>query len=245
MADEEMVPKEESEEPLKISRRDFLVGAGAGVIVTGAAAAGYAALRGPKTVEVEKIVEVPVEKEVVKEVQVPGSEVLVPAESGLPASLRAVSLNIDGTTYDLIVDVRESLWETMTKELGLTSSNLGCDRAQCGACTVVVDGLAVNGCTLLTARLGRGQEILTVDSLGTSGNLADLHPIQRAYVTEGGHQCAICTRGFLMTTYALLQENLNPTEDDIREALAGNICRCGNYPKIYDSVLKAAEDMRA
>jgi len=245
MQDEEKVPMEESEEaPLKISRRDFIVGAGAGVIVTGAAAAGYVALRPPKTNEVIKEVEVPVEKEVVKEVEVPGAEVLVQGP-GLPANLRAVSLNIDGSSYDLIVDVRESLWETMTKELGLTSANLGCDRAQCGACTVVVDGRAVNGCTVLTARLGRGQEIITVDGLSMAGNLADLHPIQRAYVTEGGHQCAICTRGFVMTTYALLTENPNPTEEEVREALSGNICRCGNYPKIVDSVFKAAEEMRA
>jgi aerobic-type carbon monoxide dehydrogenase small subunit (CoxS/CutS family) len=145
----------------------------------------------------------------------------------------------------MVVDVRESLWETMTKDLGLTSSNLGCDRAQCGACTVVVDGLAMNGCTLLTARLGRGQQIMTVDSLSMAGNLEELHPIQRAYVTEGGHQCALCTRGFVMSTYALLEQNPDPNEAEVAEALSGNICRCGNYPKIYDSVFKAAEDMRA
>lgn len=247
MQDEEKVPMEESEEtPMKISRRDFIVGAGAGVIVTGAAAAGYAALRGgPEPVEVIKEVEVPVETEVIREVEVPGAEVLVDAGSPLPATLRAVSLNIDGNMFDLIVDVRESLWETMTKELGLTSSNLGCDRAQCGACAVMIDGRAMNGCTVLTARLGRGQEIITVDGLSMAGSLVDLHPIQRAYVTEGGHQCAICTRGFVMATYALLTENPDPTEEDVREALSGNICRCGNYPKIIDSVFKAAEEMRA
>jgi aerobic-type carbon monoxide dehydrogenase small subunit (CoxS/CutS family) len=86
---------------------------------------------------------------------------------------------------------------------------------------------------------------MTIDSLGTSGELNMLHPIQQAYVTEGGHQCAICTRGFVMSTYALLQVNTDPTVEDVQEALAGNICRCGNYPKIFDSVFKAAEDMRA
>ena len=240
MADEEKVPAEESESkeaPMRISRRDFLVGAGAGVVVTGAAAAGYIALQQPKTVE--GIKEVPVE--VVKEV--PGEVVTVGPT--LPATMRAVTLNINGKSYDMVVDVRESLWETMVNKLGQGSVNLGCDRAQCGACTVVVDGRAVNGCTILSARLGRGQKILTADGLSVGPTLADLHPIQKAYWQEGGYQCGICTRGFIMATYALLSQNPNPTEQDVREALAGNICRCSEYPKIFDSVFKAAEEMRA
>jgi aerobic-type carbon monoxide dehydrogenase small subunit (CoxS/CutS family) len=239
MADEKD-PKEVeggSEEPLKISRRDFLTGAGAGIIVTGAAAAGYLALNQPGPAEV-------VEVEVPGPVQETIREVLIGGGT-LPLTLKSVTLNIDETPYSLIVDVRESLWETMTKELRLNNSNLGCDRAQCGACTVLVDGLPVNACTVLSARLGRGQEIMTVDSLGRSGEIDMLHPIQQAYVTEGGHQCAICTRGFVMSTYALLQVNTDPTVEDVQEALAGNICRCGNYPKIFNSVFKAAEDMRA
>ena len=238
MADEEKVPAEEPEQaPMKISRRDFLVGAGAGVVVTGVAAAGYIALQKPETVEVIK--EVPVE--VVKEV--PGEVVTVGPT--LPATMRAVTLNINGKSYDMVVDVRESLWETMVNKLGQGSVNLGCDRAQCGACTVVVDGRAVNGCTILSARLGRGQKILTADGLSVGPTLADLHPIQKAYWQEGGYQCGICTRGFIMATYALLSQNPNPTEQDVREALAGNICRCSEYPKIFDSVFKAAEEMRA
>jgi carbon-monoxide dehydrogenase small subunit len=239
MADEEKVPAEEPEQaPMKISRRDFLVGAGAGVVVTGVAAAGYIALQKPETVEVIK--EVPVE--VIKEV--PGATVSVGAT--LPASMRAVTMNIDGKAHEVVVDVRESLWETMTKKLGLgTAINLGCDRAQCGACAVVIDGRAVNGCTVLAARLGRGQQIVTVAGLATGVGEADLHPIQKAYWEEGGWQCGICTRGFIMSTYALLSRNLNPTETDVREALAGNICRCSEYPRIFDSVFKAAELMRA
>lgn len=250
MSEEEKVPAEESgetgeEAPLKISRRDFLVGAGAGVVVTGAAAAGVSALRGPQIQEIIKEIEVPVEVETVREVEVPGAEVLVGTE--LPATLRAVSLNIDGNIYNTVVDVRESLWETMVHKLGLTSVNLGCDRAQCGACAVTVDGRAVNGCTVLSARLGRGQEILTVDglTLGNSGTMADLHPIQKAFWQEGGFQCGVCTRGFIMATYDLLLRNPEPTEQDVREGLAGNICRCSEYPKIFDSVFAAAEEMRS
>jgi carbon-monoxide dehydrogenase small subunit len=240
MADEDKVPNQESSEeaPVKISRRDFLVGAGAGVVVTGAVAAGYVALQQPKTVEVIK--------EVIKEVTVPGETVVTTVGTVLPASMRSVSLNIDGALHEVVVDVRESLWETMTKKLGLgTAINLGCDRAQCGACAVVVDGRAVNGCTVLSARLGRGQKVVTVAGISTGVREEDLHPVQKAYWEEGGWQCGICTRGFIMSTYALLSTNVNPTETDVREALAGNICRCSEYPKIFDSVFKAAELMRA
>ncbi|MCC6187416.1 MAG: (2Fe-2S)-binding protein [Anaerolineales bacterium] len=246
MADEEKVPAEEADQaPMKISRRDFLVGAGAGVVVTGAVAAGIVALQEPKTVEVIK--EVPVE--VIKEVPVTTEGEPVPVTTvgtTLPASMRAVDLKIDGKVHSLVVDVRESLWETMTRKLGMGSAiNLGCDRAQCGACAVVVDGRAMNGCSILSARLGRGQEITTVAGLATGTTEADLHPVQKAYWNEGGYQCGLCTRGFIMSTYALLTHNNNPSEEEVREALSGNICRCSEYPKIFDSVSKAAELMRA
>ncbi|HEY3063887.1 MAG TPA: (2Fe-2S)-binding protein [Chloroflexota bacterium] len=162
----------------------------------------------------------------------------------LPATMRRVSLNIDGINRDVTVDVRESLWETMVQKLSMASSNLGCDRAQCGACTVVVDGRAVNGCTVLAARLGRGQKILTVAGLAKGGGVAGLHPIQRAFWEDGGFQCGICTRGFIMSTYALLTANPKPTDAQITEALSGNICRCGEYVKIYTSVNNAAAEMR-
>ena len=250
MSDEEKVPLGESSEngeaPLKISRRDFLVGAGAGVIVTGDAAAGIAAFRGPQIQEIITEIEVPVEvvREVVRDGETQAAEPVITAP-GLPASLRAVSLNIDGKQYDLIVDVRESLWEVMVGSLGLGSVNMGCDRAQCGACTVTVNGRAVNGCTVLAARLGRGQKILTVAGLSNGSRVDQLHPIAKAYWQENGFQCGICTRGFIMSTYDLLSRNPNPSEDDIGEALAGNICRCSEYPFIYNAVLAAAEEMRA
>jgi len=158
--------------------------------------------------------------------------------------MRRVSLDIDGTKHEVTVDVRESLWESMTQKLGMANSNLGCDRAQCGACTIVVDGRAVNGCTVLTARLGRGQKILTVAGLAKGGGVAGLHPIQRAFWEDGGFQCGICTRGFIMSTYALLQANKSPTNDEIAEALSGNICRCSEYTQIYESVRAAAAEMR-
>jgi len=162
----------------------------------------------------------------------------------VPATMRRVQLNIDGQKHDVIVDNRESLWETMNFQLGLSNSNLGCDRAQCGACTVLVDGKPVNGCTVISARLGRGQKITTVASLPTGPGLAGLHPVQRAFWLDGGFQCGICTRGFIMSTVALLTAIPKPTTVQIQEGLAGNICRCGEYAKIYQSVNTAAAEMR-
>src|SRR5213594_4028150 len=127
-----------------------------------------------------------------------------------PVRARRVTLDIDGVKEDVSIDLRESLWETMNYELGLANSNLGCDRAQCGACAVLVDGRAVNGCTVLSARLGRGQAIKTVAGLATGPGIAGLHPIQRAFWLEGGFQCGICTRGFIMSTTALLAATPNP-----------------------------------
>jgi carbon-monoxide dehydrogenase small subunit len=102
----------------------------------------------------------------------------------------------------------------------------------------------VNACTLLAARLGRGQKIISIEALAKGTRMEDLHPVQRAFILEGGFQCGICTRGFVMSTYALLNKNVSPTEDDIREALGGNICRCSEYPKIYEAVFHAADEMR-
>jgi aerobic-type carbon monoxide dehydrogenase small subunit (CoxS/CutS family) len=160
------------------------------------------------------------------------------------ATMRRVQLNIDNVKYDLVVDNRESLWETMNYQLGLANSNLGCDRAQCGACAVLVDGKAVNGCTVLSARLGRGQVIGTVAGLPKGPGLAGLHPVQRAFWLDGGFQCGICTRGFIMSTVQLLGANPKPNTAQIAEGLSGNICRCGEYAKIFTSVNVAAAELR-
>ena len=125
--------------------------------------------------------------------------------------MRRVSLDIDSVRYDLIVDNRESLWETMNFQLGLSNSNLGCDRAQCGACAVLVDGKAVNGCTVLSSRLGRGQKIGTVAGLPKGPGVSGLHPVQRAFWLDGGFQCGICTRGFIMSTVQLLGAKCSPS----------------------------------
>jgi xanthine dehydrogenase YagT iron-sulfur-binding subunit len=208
-------PSASDKEPQKqVTRRDFLVRSNAGAAAVGImTGAGFAAglevqPAAPKTDE----------------------------PSGAPLSRRRVTLDIDGKKHEVTVDVRESLWETMNYQLGLSNCNLGCDRAQCGACTVLVDGKAVNGCTLLTARYGRGEKIVTVAGISNGPGVDGL--------LEGGFQCGICTRGFVMATYALLESNRNPSDAQIKEALAGNICRCGEYPKIMSAVKKAAAELR-
>jgi aerobic-type carbon monoxide dehydrogenase small subunit (CoxS/CutS family) len=214
--------KEASNKRSTITRRDFLIKGNAGAVAVGVmTGAGFAA-------------------NLVPEPQAPVQRTAVVA----PIATRKVTLDIDGKKQDVTVDVRDSLWETLNYQLGQSNCNLGCDRAQCGACTVVVDGRAVNGCSMLSARLGRGQKILTVAGIASGPGVAGLHPLQRAFWLEGGFQCGICTRGFIMAAYPLLQKNKNPTNEQIKEALAGNICRCGEYAKILNSVKKAAAEMR-
>jgi len=208
----------------QVTRRDFLIGAGAGAATAGAVLGGAI---------------------VVNNAVNPGAKPTTTNVTGpIAATSRAVTLNIDGVPHSLVVDNRESLWETMNFQLGLSNSNLGCDRAQCGACAVLVDGKAMNSCTITSARLGRGQKIQTVASLATGPGVAGLHPVQRAFWLDGGFQCGICTRGFIMSTVALLAAVPKPTTVQIQEGLAGNICRCGEYAKIYTAVNTAAADMR-
>ncbi len=212
------------DERLKVTRRSFLIGAGAGAATAGVVLGGAV-----------------VATQALSPAPTPTTATTPP----LPLTMRRVTLNIDGVDHEVVVETRESLWEVMTHKLGLGSRiNLGCDRAMCGACGVVVDGRSMYGCSLMAARLGRGQKILTVAGIAKGPLVEDLHPVQKAYLENFGFQCAICSRGFIMSTYALLSRNTDPTEADVRKGLEGNICRCGNYTKIFDSVFAAAKAMR-
>jgi aerobic-type carbon monoxide dehydrogenase small subunit (CoxS/CutS family) len=240
-----------------VTRREFVAGAGAGLAIGAVVAGGIAVATRPGVqTQPSAVVTAPGGPAVVAQpVTAPAPGQTQPqaqpqqqpqqqAQTTLPLSMRKVDLIIDGQTRSVTVDVRESLWEAMVFHLNMSSANLGCDRAQCGACTVLVDGRPVNGCTVMAARLGRGQKITTVDGIRTGPGIAGLHPVQKAYWQLGGYQCGICTRGFIMSTYALLQSNQNPSNDEIAEALAGNICRCSEYPQIMESVKAAASEMR-
>jgi aerobic-type carbon monoxide dehydrogenase small subunit (CoxS/CutS family) len=246
-------PAEEHARPV-VTRRDFIAGAGLGVAATAIVAGGVAVAtrQGVQTVPAPvaqtgaggAVVQAPAPATAAQPQTQAQPQATAPTNEQLPLHMRRVTLNIDGVNHDVVVDVRESLWATTSQKLGLNVANLGCDRAQCGACTVVIDGRAVNGCSVFSARLGRGQKILTIAGIQTSPTSEGLHPIQRAFWMQGGFQCGICTRGFIMSSYALLQTNNNPSRAQIAEGLSGNICRCGEYPKIYDAVEAAGAEMR-
>jgi len=249
-------PAEEHARPV-VTRRDFIAGAGLGVAATAIVAGGVAVATRPAGQTANAPVPVaqtgpggaavavaPAPGTTAQPQPAAGAQGAATSTAALPQHMRRVTLNIDGSPYEAVVDVRETLWATTSQKLGLNLTNLGCDRAQCGACTVLVDGRPVNGCTVFSARLGRGQKILTIAGLQTGTGSEGLHPIQRAFWMQGGFQCGICTRGFIMSSYALLQANNNPTRTEIAEGLSGNICRCGAYPKIYEAVEAAAAEMR-
>jgi aerobic-type carbon monoxide dehydrogenase small subunit (CoxS/CutS family) len=155
----------------------------------------------------------------------------------LPAGVKeaVIQLQVNGKTYRPKVKSNWTLLDVLRRELGLTGSKKGCDRGNCGACTVTVDGKAVYACSLLAISMG-GKKILTVEGLADGGTL---HPVQKAFSEHGGYQCGFCTSGQMMAAKALLDRNPKPTEKEVRAALGGNLCRCGAYPKIIESVLGA------
>jgi aerobic-type carbon monoxide dehydrogenase small subunit (CoxS/CutS family) len=156
----------------------------------------------------------------------------------LPVGLKeaVIQLNVNDRAYRLRVKSNWTLLEVLRRELGLTGTKKACDRGSCGACTVLVEGKAVYACSLLAIGM-EGRRIHTVESLKEGEKL---HPIQRAFSEHGGYQCGFCTSGEMMAAKALLDKNPNPKPDEVRQALAGNLCRCGAYPKILESVLSAA-----
>jgi carbon-monoxide dehydrogenase small subunit len=151
-----------------------------------------------------------------------------------------LTLNVNGETY--IVEhapVSRTLLQVLRDDLGLTGTKEGCGEGDCGACTVMMDGLAVNACLVLAAE-AEGKPIVTVEGLVRGGKL---HPLQQAFVDEGAVQCGFCTPGMLMSAKALLDVNPSPTEAEIRTTLSGNLCRCTGYVRIVSAVQRAATEM--
>jgi aerobic-type carbon monoxide dehydrogenase small subunit (CoxS/CutS family) len=149
----------------------------------------------------------------------------------------SVTLTINGAPYDLQVPPAESLLTSLRYRLGLMGTKENCLRGECGVCTVLLNGQPVYACLLLTV-LAEGHEVTTVEGLSSGG---ELHPLQRAFVETGAIQCGYCTPGMLLTATSLLEEKPRPTDDDIRLALSGNLCRCTGYGPIVDAVRVAAE----
>ncbi len=148
-----------------------------------------------------------------------------------------IMLNVNGKEYQVEVQPHETLGDVLYKRLGFNSVHLSCEEGECGACTVLVEGDTVASCLVLAMQVD-GKKITTVEGLGTRESL---HPIQQAYVDEHGFQCGYCTPGFILSTKTLLDANPHPEPAEIADSLKGHICRCGSYPKIIRSVLRATE----
>ena len=148
-----------------------------------------------------------------------------------------IRLQVNGQTHNLDIPSHRSLLDVLREELDLTGSKRGCDRGECGSCTVLLDGKPVYSCITLAAQV-RGRSVVTVEGLSRDGRL---DPVQQAFLDEDGGQCGYCTPGFLVSARALLDANPRPTDAEIREALSGNLCRCNAYGRILQSVRTAAE----
>jgi carbon-monoxide dehydrogenase small subunit len=151
-----------------------------------------------------------------------------------------IKLAVNGETYEIQVEPYASLLDTLRDNLLLTGTKKGCDEGDCGACTVIMDGKTVTSCLVLAVD-ANGRDLVTVEGLAQGGRL---HPVQRAFVEQGGVQCGFCTPGLIMSLVGLLQEDPNPTEEDVRYAIGGNLCRCTGYSKVVKAALSAAETMR-
>ncbi len=150
------------------------------------------------------------------------------------------SLKINGEVYETNAEPSESLLDVLRENLRLTGAKKGCNEAECGSCTVMLDGRPVVSCLVLIGD-ARERDIITIEGLPSDGKP---HPIQLQMVNRGGIQCGYCTPGIIMSAYALLQETLNPTDEEIKFAISGNICRCTGYNKIVEAVQAAASDLR-
>jgi xanthine dehydrogenase YagT iron-sulfur-binding subunit len=193
----------------RLSRRSFLTHVGAAGVATAAAAV--------TPLAASAIAETPVSTENTAQV--------------LPGSV-AVTLKVNGETHNVRIDPRATLLDTLRETIHLTGTKKGCDHGQCGACTVHINGRRVNSC-LTFAAMQQNVEITTIEGIGNPGNL---HPLQAAFVEHDGYQCGYCTSGQIMSAVAMLKEPWGREDHDVKEAMSGNICRCGAYPNIVAAV---------
>jgi len=194
--------------PKEVTRRQFIKG----VIATGAVAASSSYLfRGPA---------------------------LLQGQSGAGTVERLITLNVNGQARRVDVMKQETLAMTLRYKLGLTGTKLGCDRAECGACTVLIDDVPHYSCSVLTHTV-RGKNVVTIEGLADASGR--LHPVQQGVVEEHGFQCAFCMPGFIMATVGYLKQNPNPTKAELAHGISGNLCRCQDYQKILTALMRGAE----
>lgn len=208
-----MVEKKES----SLSRRSFIKG-----VAIGGAGAAVAAV----AVEEFRFTQLPAVEE-----KPPGAP-----PTGLPLS-RTIKLNVNGMKYEVEVENRTTLLDALNHQLFLTGAKRGCNEGVCGACTVIIDNKAVLSCMILAIEAA-GKDITTIEGLSDGTNL---HPIQQAFVQEDGIQCGFCAPGNILTVKTLLDKNPKPSREEFKDALAGNLCKCGAYTHILNSALKASE----
>jgi aerobic-type carbon monoxide dehydrogenase small subunit (CoxS/CutS family) len=160
-------------------------------------------------------------------------------EEDLSGSKKHLALTVNGTNVEADIDSRMTLAEFLREELDLTGTKVGCNRGECGSCTVILDGMAVYSCTVLAVEAA-GKTVLTIEGLGSE---KELHPLQQAFIEHDALQCGYCTPGMILSLEALLQKNPKPTSDEVRCAIDGNLCRCGSYPNIIKATLDASAKM--
>jgi len=154
---------------------------------------------------------------------------------------QGIELRVNGQIYELEIQPWRTLLEVLRDHLGLTGTKQSCNEGHCGACTVIVDGQAINSCLMLAVE-AQGKDILTVEGLSEGGKL---HPIQDAFVSHGAVQCGFCSPGMIMATKAFLEHNPDPSDEEIKKALEGHLCRCTGYVQIIEAVRAASEKMRS
>ena len=160
---------------------------------------------------------------------------------GASATERLITINVNGQPRRVDVLKQETLAWTLRYKLGLTGTKLGCDRAECGACTVLIDDVPQYSCSVLTHTV-RARKVVTVEGLAATDGT--LHPVQQGVIDEQGFQCAFCMSGFLMATVGFLKTNPNPTRQQLAHGISGNLCRCQDYNKILDAMMRGAENLR-
>jgi len=149
----------------------------------------------------------------------------------------AIQVAVNGESCACSVDPRKTLLDLLREDLEMTGTKKGCDNGECGACTVLLDGQPVNACLVLAVEAD-GKSVLTIEGLSEGTNL---HPLQKAFIEHGAVQCGYCSPGMILSAKALLEENPNPTEGEVKKAIAGNLCRCGTYNKVVKAVLSVAQ----